>query len=279
MAVVDLHLHTTASDGRLTPTELINLVASRGLETIAITDHDSMEGLDEALEAGKAFPQLTVIPGAELSTDVPGNEIHILAYFIPSNDHHLQETLQRFRLGRLHRAEKMVEKLNDLGVRIEWQRVQEIAGEGAVGRPHIALAMVEKGYVSRTREAFDVYIGRNGPAYAEREKLTAQEAITLIKGWGGAAVLAHPAEIPDLDKTLKELKGAGLAGMEVFYARYSQERIQELADVALRHGLLPCGGSDYHALDDPGEPLPGTMGPPLEVVERLEKLAHGEGLG
>ena len=184
MAVVDLHLHTTASDGRLTPTELIKLVASRGLETIAITDHDSTEGLDEALEAGKAFPQLTVIPGMELSTDVPGSEIHILAYFIPSNDKHLQETLQRFRQGRLGRAERMVEKLNDLGVRIEWQRVQEIAGEGAVGRPHIALAMVEKGYVSRTKEAFDVYIGRNGPAYAERDKLTAQEAITLIKGWG-----------------------------------------------------------------------------------------------
>ena len=279
MAVVDLHLHTTASDGRLTPTELINLVASRGLETIAITDHDSTEGLDEALEAGKAFPQLTVIPGMELSTDVPGNEIHILAYFIPSNDKHLQETLQRFRQGRLRRAERMVEKLNDLGVRIEWQRVQEIAGEGAVGRPHIALAMVEKGYVSRTREAFDVYIGRNGPAYAERDKLTAQEAITLIKGWRGVAVLAHPADIPDLDKTLKELKSAGLAGMEVFYARYSEEKIKELADVARRHGLVPCGGSDYHALDDRGEPLPGTMGPPLEVVERLEKLADGEGLG
>ena len=273
MALVDLHLHTTASDGRLTPTELVNLVASRGLKTIAVTDHDSTEGLAEAFEAARAYPQLTVIPGLELSTDVPGSEIHVLAYHIQYNDGQVQDTLRKFRLGRLHRARGMVDKLQELGVEIEWQRVQEIAGDGAVGRPHIALAMVEKGYITEPKEAFASYIGRNGPAYVEREKLTPREAIALIIRWGGVAVLAHPAWTPDLDDALDGLKAAGLAGMEVYYAQYSEEKIRELADVAEKHGLLPCGGSDYHALGNSGEPLPGTVGPPLEVAERLEQLA------
>ena len=167
----------------------------------------------------------------------------------------------------------MVEKLRDMGMDIEWQRVQEIAGDGAVGRPHVALALMEKGYVSQTNEAFEKYLGRNGPAYVEREKLTPAEAVEAISSWGGVAVLAHPAQILDLDDMLEELKSAGLVGMEVYYAQYSEERILELASTAARHGLLPCGGSDYHALDNPGERLPGTMGPPLEVVKRLEKLA------
>ena len=273
MAVVDLHLHTTASDGRLTPRELIDLVAKRGLNTIAMTDHDSTEGLGEALDQARTYPQLRVIPGIELSTDVPGDEIHVLAYFIQYADAQLQKTLHKFRMGRVQRAETMVEKLRQLGVEIAWERVQEIAGDGAVGRPHIALAMVERGYIARVEDAFSKYIGRNGPAYAEREKMTPQEAVGLIRDWGGVAVLAHPAEISDLESTLKSLKTAGLVGMEVYYARYPEERILELADVAARHGLLPCGGSDYHGLGNPEEPLPGSMGPPLKVVERLEEMA------
>ena len=273
MAIADLHLHTTASDGRLTPTELIDLVAAKGLETVAITDHDSTEGLAEAFQAAKSFPRLTVIPGLELSTDLPGNEIHVLGYFIQYDEPQVQETLQKFRLGRVDRAKRMVEKLRELGVKIEWQRVQEIAGEGAVGRPHIALAMVEKGYIREPREAFSTYIGRDGSAYAEREKLAPREAMALIRSWGGVAVLAHPLDLSDLDDTLVELKDWGLAGMEVYYAQYSVEQIQDLAEMADRHGLLPCGGSDYHALGNTGEALPGSMGPPLDVVERLEELS------
>ena len=273
MALVDLHLHTTASDGRLTPTRLVELAAGRGLRVIAITDHDSTEGLEEAGKAAQAFPQLTIIPGIELSTDVPGSEIHILAYFIGSQDPVIQAALKTFRLGRVDRARRMVEKLQALGVQVEWDRVQEIAGDGAVGRPHIALAMVEKGYISQVQEAFEKYIGRNGPAYAEREKLTPSEAVSLIGSWGAVAVLAHPSDIDDLDGTLEELKAVGLAGAEVYYAQYSEERIQELARVVQAHGLLPCGGTDYHGLGNPGESLPGTMGPPMEVVERLKALA------
>ena len=274
MAVVDLHLHTTFSDGRLSPTELVNLAASNGLQIIAVTDHDSTEGLSEAFQAASAFPHLTVIPGIELSTDVPGNEIHLLGYFLRYSNHQFQETISRFRDGRVDRARGMVEKLAGLGVHIEWDRVLELAGHGAIGRPHLALAMVEKGYVSQPREAFDKYIGRNGPAYVEREKLTPADAIALIRGVEGVPVLAHPAELNDLNQTLEELRSAGLVGMEVFYAQYSPDKIQELVKVAARHELLPCGGSDYHALGNDNEPLPGQMGPPLEVVEKLRALAE-----
>lgn len=269
MALVDLHLHTTASDGRLTPTELVHLLARQGLRVAAITDHDSTEGLAEAYEAAEAYPQLTLIPGIEISTDIPGNEIHVLAYFIQYDDEDVQETLREFRQGRLHRAMGMVEKLRELGLKIEWQRVQEIAGDGAVGRPHVAQALLEGGYISEQKEAFTKYIGRNGPAYVERQKLTPREATELIIRWGGVPVLAHPSWVSDLEPTLEDLKQAGLAGMEVYYAKYSEELIQELGETASRHGLLACGGSDYHAVGNSGEPLPGSMGPPLEVVEKL----------
>ena len=273
MALVDLHLHTTASDGRLTPTQLIGLAAERGLATIAVTDHDSTEGLDEAFDALKAHPQLSLIPGIELGTDSRSGEIHMLAYFVQYNDPNLKETLARFRVGRLERGRGIVEKLRNIGIDIEWERVQEIAGDGSVGRPHVALALMEKGYIKEIKEAFDKYIGRNGPAYVDREKLTPREAIKLITNWGGAAVIAHPAALPDLDDTLADLKEAGLAGMEVYYAQYSPETIQDLAELANKHGLLPCGGSDYHALGSSDECLPGTMGPPIEIVEELHRLA------
>ena len=182
MITVDLHMHTTASDGRLTPTELVNLANQKGLKTISITDHDSTEGLEEALLAAASFPELTIIPGIELSTDIPGDEIHMLAYFIKYQDPLVQETLKHFREGRLDRAKKMVEKLCDLGIEIEWERVQSIAGDASVGRPHIALALLEKGYISNTNEAFDKYIGRNGPAYAERKKLNKISTTWMTSG-------------------------------------------------------------------------------------------------
>ena len=176
MAEVDLHLHTTYSDGRLTPTRLVDLVAQRGLRVVAITDHDSTEGLGEALEAAEKYPDITIIPGIELSTDIPGNEIHVLGYFINYEDAGFQETLSEFREGRLDRARRMVRNLEGLGVSIDWERVLEISDGGAVGRPHIAQAMVERGYITYPQEAFDKYIGRNGPAYAERPKLAPGDA-------------------------------------------------------------------------------------------------------
>ncbi len=186
-AEVDLHLHTLASDGRLTPTQLVQLAAGQGLKTISISDHDTTDGLAEAFEAAKKFPGLRIIPGIELSADVPGDEVHVLGYFINPADDELQSELTRFREGRVGRAKAMVEKLGELGIRVEWERVQHFAGDGAVGRPHIALALVEAGYCKEPKDAFPEYLGRNGLAYVERVKLTPAEAVGMIRRAGGGS--------------------------------------------------------------------------------------------
>ena len=159
-AEVDLHLHTLASDGRLSPSELIQLVAEKGLKVISVSDHDSTEGLAEAYQAAKDFPALRIIPGIELSTDIPGDEIHMLGYFMRYEDEEFQGILRQFREGRLERGRLMVEKLATFGIFVEWERVLTIAGDGSVGRPHIALAMVEKGYFKEPRGPFAEYLGR-----------------------------------------------------------------------------------------------------------------------
>ena len=272
-ALVDLHLHTTASDGRLSPTELIHLLASQGLKQVAISDHDTTEGLAEAFAAAEEFPDMRIIPAIELSTDIPGDEVHMLGYFLRHEDEELQKILREFRMGRLERGRMMVEKLATLGINIEWERVQEIAGEGSVGRPHIALAMVEKGYCKEPKDAFPEYLGRNGSAYVERSKMTPPEAVDMLIRFGAVPVLAHPAYLNDMETTIAELAEAGIVGLEVHYAQFSPETVQQLAGLADRYGLIPCGGSDYHGLGNEGEPLPGTLGPPPETVGLLEEAA------
>ena len=279
---VDLHLHTKASDGTLTPTELVELCASRGLKTIAISDHDSTEGLTEAFAAAESIPDLRIIPAIELSTDVPGSEIHILGYFIDTADSHFQDTLARFREGRFDRGRSMVKRLNSMGYAIEWSRVQQIAGDASIGRPHIASAMVEAGYFKYPNQVFDELIGREGPAYVERMKLTPEDAIVMLLRNGAVPVMAHPTysqvkssrgEVQELDDTVRHMKEHGLAGVEVYYGDYTPEQVADLKRIADEFDLIPCGGSDYHCSGNPGEPEPGTVGPPMETVERLE-AAH-----
>ena len=272
-ALVDLHLHTTASDGRLSPTELVQLVADKGLQQVSISDHDTTEGLEEAFGAAQQFTDLRIIPGVELSTDIPGDEIHMLGYFIQYKDEEFQLILDQFRRGRAERAREMVERLAALGVQLEWDRVQEIAGDGSVGRPHIALAMVEKGYCKEPKDAFPEYLGRNGLAYVERTKMTPEQAVQLLLKVGGVPVLAHPAYLTELEARLPELKAAGIMGMEVYYSRFDPDTIKHLQDLANQYDLIPSGGSDYHGLGNADEPLPGSMGPPVSVVERLEQAA------
>lgn len=272
--LVDLHLHTLASDGRLTPTQLVDLIASKGVTVAAISDHDTTDGIAEAVRAAAGHPHLEIIPAIELSTDIPGDEIHMLGYFLQYEDEEFQGILRNFREGRLERGRMMVEKLAALGKPVDWERVQEIAGDGSVGRPHIALAMVEAGYFKEPKEAFYEYLGRNGLAYAEREKMTPEEGVQMLARVGGSAVLAHPANLEDLDTKVAQLKEAGLVGMEVHYAMYTEETIQRLLEVANRHGLIPCGGSDYHGLGNTGEQEPGLLGPPMDSVERLAGISR-----
>ena len=272
-ATIDLHLHTLASDGRLSPTELIQLVVKQGLKTISITDHDSTEGLEEAYEAAKEFPDLRIIPGIEMSADVPGDEVHVLGYFLDYHDEEFQATLTEFRSGRVDRAKVMVEKLDALGKPVEWERVQHFAGDGTVGRPHIALAMVEAGYFKEPKEAFEEYRGNDGLAYYDRPKLAPAEGVEMIKRVGGVPVLAHPTFMNDMEAGIATLKKAGLLGMEVYYAQYDDDTVRHLARLAREYDLIPCGGSDYHGLGNAGEPLPGTLGPPEETIGLLEDAA------
>ncbi len=279
VSVVDLHLHTTFSDGRLSPTELVRLCARNGLRVIAITDHDSTEGISEARDAAEGAPGLRIVPGIELSTDAPGLEIHMLGYFVDPAEAALQEKLRWLRSGRDERAREMVNRLRALGLDVEWGRVQEISAGAAVGRPHIAQALVELGHAAYPAEAFDLYLGRDGPAYVGRPSLSPAEAIELLRGNGAVPVLAHPSYVLQEDteddrRALRDvvagLKEAGLAGMEVHYKSYTREQVESLAALAEELALIPCGGSDYHASGNPGEPEPGAVGPPLETVAALE---------
>jgi predicted metal-dependent phosphoesterase TrpH len=272
-ATIDLHLHTLASDGRLTPTELIQMVVKNGLKTISVTDHDSTEGLAEAYEAAKEFPDLRIIPGIEMSADIPGDEVHVLGYFLDYHDEEFQAKLTEFRMGRVGRAQVMVEKLDALGKPVEWERVMHFAGDGTVGRPHIALAMVEAGYFKEPKEAFEEYLGNDGLAYYDRPKLAPAAGVEMIKKVGGVPVLAHPTFMNDLEAGIANLKKVGLMGMEVYYAQYDDDTVRHLARLAKEYDLIPCGGSDYHGMGNSGEPLPGTLGPPEETIALLEEAA------
>ena len=274
MARIDLHIHSTASDGRLSPAEVVHKSAELGLTIIAITDHDSVEGIAPALAAAKAFPQLRVIPNVEISTDVPQGEVHVLGYFIDYTDHELKATLERMRNSRQERARGMVTKLQNLGVHIDWQRVREIAGSGSIGRPHIAQAMLEKGYIASVKEAFTKYIGRDGPAYVEREKRTPAEAVELILRAKGLPVLAHPFTASDPEVLVAELKAAGLIGIEAYYDGYTRDEINRLVALANKHNLIATGGSDYHGLDTATETMIGGVDVPMEAAERLIALAE-----
>lgn len=247
-----------------------------GLEIMALSDHDSTEGIPAALQASKGTP-LTVWPAVEISTDVPRSEIHILGYFIRYRDKHFQSVLHALRQSRRERARRMVMRLTQMNLPVEWSRVLEFAGGGAVGRPHIAEAMRERGYVSSVAEAFSRYIGRNGPAYVERYKLTPEQAVALVIDAGGLPVLAHPLSADeygdqlDLDKTVPALARAGLVGIETYYPGYAEEERQLLLALAQKWNLIPTGGSDFHGRDS-GTPVIGEVDVPLSSAKKLKAL-------
>jgi len=272
MGKVDLHVHSTASDGRFSPAEIVRQAAGRGLSVIALTDHDSVEGIPAALEEAAKYPDLRVIPGVEISTEVSSGEVHILGYFVDYKSPGLLTKLERMRNSRLERAQKIVAKLGQLGINIDWPRVQEIAAGGTVGRPHIAQAMLEKAYIGSMKEAFTTYIGHDRPAYVTREKMTQVESVRLILQADGLPVLAHPSTVNDPESLVSELKPEGLAGMECYYDGYTQEEINTLLKVAGKYGLVATGGSDYHGMEI-DETVLGSVEVPLQAAEALMALA------
>ncbi len=273
MSKVDLHIHSNASDGRFSPAEVVHKSAEAGLTVIALTDHDTVDGIIPALEAAKPFPRLKVIPGVEISTDITHGEAHVLGYFIDYTQNDLQTTLSQMRNSRQGRAQGMTTKLRNLGILIDWERVKEIAGSGSIGRPHIAQAMLEKGYISSIKEAFTKYISRDGPAYVEREKMSPVEAVELILRAKGLPVLAHPFTIDDPETMVIELKAAGLVGIEAYYDSCTAEETSKSVSLANKYSLITTGGSDYHGLDASTETMIGGVDVPIESVEQLVALA------
>ncbi len=268
-SLVDLHTHTCASDGALSPEELVDRALEVGLKYLAITDHDIVDAIPQAQQRAQQLG-LELIPGIELSTDIPHGEVHVLGYYIDFHDTDFLKTLETMRDSRLRRAQRMVEKLGQLGMPLEWERVQQLAGEGSVGRPHVAQAMVEKGYVATIAEAFQKWIGREGPAYVERYKLTPSEAVALIRQVGGVPVLAHPLDIPNLEALLAELNAQGLMGLECYYGKYTGEQTEYLVSLADKFGLIHTGGTDFHGLPSMDDvPLGGTY-VPITCVEELK---------
>jgi hypothetical protein len=271
---VDLHVHTSASDGRYAPAELIKRAAQAGVTVLAITDHDTVAGIEPAIMAAKSFPHFIIIPGVEINTDVPSGEAHILGYFIDYHSSELLSRLSEMRESRQDRGKRMIKKLEALGMPLSWERVSEIASTDAIGRPHIAQAMLEKGYINNLREAFEKYLGRDGPAYVERTKMSPVQATDLILRAKGLPVLAHPLSVIDSENLIKVLKAYGLVGMEVYYGSYQVPDVSRLLSLAGKYNLIPTGGSDFHGLDEKAETGLGASGVPMDSATRLINLAR-----
>ena len=262
---IDLHVHTSASDGRYSPSEIVREALRTGLSAIAVTDHDTLGGIAEALDAARGSP-LEVVPGVEISTDAPSSEVHILGYFVDQDDPTLNRWLHDFQDSRLDRARRILARLSRMGLPLNLGRVEEMANGGSVGRPHIAGAMVERGYVSSIQEAFARYIGPNRPAYVPRRKVTPVEAIQLVLGARGVPVLAHPRLVQQL---VPGLAAQGLKGIEAYYAGYRSEDTDDLLELAQKHGLIATGGSDFHGEDVKPESRLGAVTVPTQALADL----------
>ena len=270
---IDLHTHSTASDGIYSPTELLHKAKDVGLRVLALTDHDTTDGLEEAMQTARAL-DIDIIPGIEINTDVGGGEVHVLGYFLEFQRPEFQAVLKVLRDARERRGQRMVELLNEHGVHISWERVREIA-QGSVGRPHVAEALLEAGYVQTTGEAFDTYIGRDCYAYVPRYKLTPKDAVLLIASANGLPVIAHPIELPGLDELrnwLPDLCEAGMVGLETYYGPYTPENERELLALAHEYKLISTGGTDFHGPGIHPTPLGGRY-VPFEAVEGLKAEA------
>ncbi|WP_031514507.1 PHP domain-containing protein [Desulfofalx alkaliphila] len=266
----DLHIHTTISDGSDTPEQVVNRALELGLQYIAITDHDIVDGVNLArIEArGKG---IEVLAGVEISCFYGENEIHVLGYFKQPNHPELLAVLDEMRDYRLIRAQKIIDKLSGLGLNIKWERVQELAGEGSLGRPHIADALVEKGFIPNRETAFKKYIGRGCSAYVPRKKISPVDAIKLISRAGGVPVLAHPGT-GECGYILPELIEHGLKGLEVWHPHHSPIQRQYYLKQCQEKGLIPTGGSDYHGAKHHSCNCLGSVTAPMESVRRIKEL-------
>lgn len=274
--MIDLHAHSSASDGSDAPSRFVRKAAEGGLSAVALTDHDTLEGIDEALAAA-ADVGIRLVPGCELSCEVASGTMHLIVLFLEGHDGPLQSRLGELRAGRDDRNVRIVEALSGLGFDVSLGEVLAKAGEGSVGRPHVAAVMMDKGYVSSITEAFDLWLAKGRPGYVERARLDPAEAIDLSHRSGAVTVLAHPRSLDrrphELDTFVGELAALGLDGIEVEYGRYLPDERRALRTLADKHGLAPSGGSDYHGTYKPDLALGvglGDLHVPDEWLDELE---------
>jgi len=279
MSRLDLHLHTTHSDGSCTPTEVITRAHQAGVTALAITDHDIMTGVPEAIAAGQ-YHEIEVIPGLEISSRFGESELHILGYFLDWQDEELNRRLMTLRESRHRRNPQIVERLQNLGIEITYDEVRLLAGTDAVGRPHIARALMNKGVVSSAKDAFDRFLADGKPAHVPRELPTPGEAIQWIKAGHGLAVLAHPNWVRVVDRPLSDLvrslKDQGLDGVEVYYSTHNPRQTREYISLAQQLGLLATGGSDFHGLTKPDIEVgigKGTLHVASSLLPKLKEAA------
>ena len=279
MSRLDLHLHTTHSDGSFTPTEVIDLAHKAGVTALAITDHDITTGILEATLAGQEHG-IEVIPGVEISSTMGTSELHILGYFLDYQDARLNERLARLRDSRHRRNPKIIELLQAAGIAITYEEVRTLAGTDSVGRPHIARVLMEKGVVASAKEAFDLWLADGRPAYVPRELPTPSDAMQWIREAKGIPVLAHPTWVKPTDGTLtdlvRQLKADGLDGVEVHYSTHTPRQTREYLALAKQLDLLVTGGSDFHGLTKPDIDVgvgKGALHVPGSLLDKLRNTA------
>ncbi|MGB3222223.1 MAG: PHP domain-containing protein [Desulforhopalus sp.] len=273
---IDLHTHSTTSDGTMSPAELVKYAHKKGLSAIAITDHDTIDGIEEAAIAGKNLG-IEVVPGVELSVKCSNLNVHLLGYFFDCHNKELDFALGQLQEGRIERNKKIILKLNRLGFTFQFSELKQSAGPGQNGRPHIARLMVEKKIVSTMDEAFEKYLGQHGLAYASRFSYEIKEAISIIKNAGGVAVLAHPylleKSVENFPLFLHQLSEMGLDGIEVYYPNHSRQFKKHLITLAEKFSLLVTGGSDYHGSIRPGTTLAGgkNVSVPSQILDQMKE--------
>lgn len=265
---VDLHIHTTFSDGTSSVEEVVDTAAGKGLRAISVTDHDSVDAYPKVTKLASKVG-IEVVPGVELSSEFEGIDIHILGYNIDVAYRPFTQRLQEIKDARYVRAKKMVRNLNTQGIDLRFETVLKIAGEGAIGRPHIAAAMLREELVYSFREAFEKHIGYESPAYVEKLKMHPKEVFELVMAAGGVPVLAHPG-VTQVDERIPEFISYGLAGIEVFHSEHTGAAVRHYKRLCRKYGLLMTGGSDYHSGEHNKSEI-GVPSVPYYVVERLNK--------
>ncbi len=266
---VDLHLHSRFSDGLNTPTELVRMAVAKGLAAISVTDHDSLDGVNEAIAAGRESG-LEVISGVELSCEFEGRDLHVLGYGVAPEDAGFETMLKKFRETRHKRGLAIIEKLNAMGIPIKAEEVIKKSGKGALGRPHIAAVLREKGVVSTPTEAFDRFIAEGGPAYVPKYKMTPTDAVRHIHTARGLAFIAHPGIFLENIGELHMLIAEGFDGIEIYHPKHSGTTARQLGAIAAEKGLLISGGSDFHGFAGRDLPL-GALDVPYELLERIKQ--------